>query len=55
MNIVICDYCGEKGMAKLAMIKLTRRPNDETTYAELCKVCLGDIAQYLTAQPQEEE
>jgi len=42
--IVICDYCGEQ--LPKHKIKLTRRPNDEDTYVELCDQCLQDIVDY---------
>ena len=41
MNRRICDYCGEP-WPKM-QIKLTRRPNDEVIYAELCWQCFEDI------------
>jgi hypothetical protein len=44
MNKRICDYCGEP-WPKL-QIKLTRTPNAESIYAELCDVCLADIVSY---------
>lgn len=43
MNKRICDYCGENN--PINIIKLTRRPNNEDTYAELCDQCLADITQ----------
>lgn len=44
MNKRICDYCGQNNPSNI--IKLTRRPNNEDTYAELCDQCLTDITQF---------
>lgn len=44
MNIKICDYCSEKWPKH--RIKMSRRPNDEDLYAELCNGCIGDIVRF---------
>lgn len=41
MPKIICDHCGEPSPQN--HINLTRTPNDEPIYAELCGVCLEDI------------
>jgi hypothetical protein len=46
MNRRICDYCGEAYPKH--SIKLTRTPNGEVVYMEICGHCLGDINIYLT-------
>lgn len=45
MNIRICDYCSEKWPKH--QIKMSRRPNDEDLYAELCDKCMSDFARYI--------
>lgn len=42
-----CDYCSEPNPSYT--IELSRTPNGEKVYAELCDVCLADITR---AQPQ---
>ena len=39
-----CDYCNQPQSAgPIYRIKLTRTPNADVIYAELCDVCLKDI------------
>lgn len=43
--IRVCDYCGEKWPKY--QIAMSRTPNDERVYAELCSQCLADIEKYI--------
>lgn len=48
MHVEICDYCGERWPKH--KIKLTRRPNDEDVYIQLCDQCLADILNYVESK-----
>jgi hypothetical protein len=46
----ICDYCSQPNPEHT--IKLSRTPNDETIYSELCNRCVADITAATTKAVQ---